>query len=150
MGAILMALFAIFLWQGYSECLGKLYFGLCVVFAIHAIPERNGVPNRYAEKPINEAAIVVVLVGCIIGYFFHYPRAGMVTAFVPLLCAALLEAKKPLPFCIQKALGKHPHAESEDGDTPLPRNMQGYTGCPCAKVFDIDESPYEADYTPIE
>ena len=148
MGAALLALYAIYLLYGYSDWIGRAYFGVCVIFSIHAIPERNGVPNRYAGKPINEAAIVVVLAGCITGWF--YPQIGMSVALVPLLFAAVLEAKKPLPFCIKKALGKEVYAESEDGDEPLPRNRQGYTGCPCAKFFDIDDSPYEASYTPIQ
>lgn len=148
MGAALLTLYGSYLIFGYSKSIGNAFFAMGVIFALHAIPERNGVPNRYAQKPINEAAIVVLLAGCAIGYFAGKPQMGMSIGLLPLLFAAGLEARKPLPFCIQKALGKEVHAASLDGDQPLPRNKQGYSSCPCAKFFDIDDAPYA--YSQIE
>ena len=151
MGSCLLSLFGIYMLKGYSEWIGTAFFGLALVFVIHAFPERQGVPNRYSGKPINQIASGTVLLGCVVGWFLQMPQLGMAIAVLPLLGAAVLEAKGPIPFCLQKALGREVDSESPDGDSPLPRNMEGYTGCcPCAKFFDIDKSPYgDAEYTPI-
>lgn len=151
MGSCLLSLFGMFMLNGYSETIGTAFFGLAVAFVIHAYPERAGVPNRYSGKPINQVASTTVLIGCVLGWFLNMPRLGMSIALVPLLGAAVLEAKGPIPFCVKKALGQSVESESPDGDSPLPRNMDGYTGiCPCAKFFDINKSVYgDSEYTPI-
>ena len=151
MGSCLLSLFGLYMLYGYSKTLGKTFFGLAVVFVVHAYPERAGVPNRYSGKPINQVASATVLIGCVLGWFLQMPQLGMSIALLPLLGAAVLEAKGPIPFCVKKALGQSVESESPDGDSPLPRNMDGYTGiCPCAKFFDIDKTVYgDAEYTPI-
>lgn len=132
--------------------MGKAFFGLAVVFALHAFPERAGVPNRTSGQPLNEIAIGLVVIGCFLGWLL--PQVGMWIVVIPLLAAAVMEARGPIPYCIQKLMGQDPVSESPDGDSPLPRNMEGYTGCPCAKFFDIDKSVYgdgssANEYTPI-
>ncbi len=155
MGAALLTLFGVYLvMEDTVPQFMHLYVAVSIVFGLHAIPERQGIPNRTKEgKPLNEVALTLLFSGTLL-IFLGFPSVGMTISVLPLLGAAGMELSKPLKWCILRLLGREGPSISPDGDQPLPRNPNGYSGCPCGKFFDINNDVYpvlpEFRYTTIE
>ena len=66
-----------------------------------------------------------------------------VMVIIPCLGAPILELLPVVKFAIKKILNPSCKGESMDGDTPLMRNMSGYSGiCPFAKKVDVSTRDY--------
>lgn len=161
MGSMLMTILAAYLVMSddVRTTLIRIYVVVALVFGIHTIPERQGIPNRTkGGKPLNETAFALLCLGCLF-ILFDYQLIGLIITMIPLLGAAVLELSKPMKWGLQLLLRRdHDNVPSSfhspDGDQPLPRNPNGYSACPCAKFFDIDKEVYpvppETHYMPIE
>lgn len=142
MGAVLLTLYSVFLLGVDFD--HRIYYALAVFFAIHVIPERAGFPNRTYFLPCNEGAVALVFLGSALAMTGRVTEnVGMHIVFAPMLAALVIEMG-PLLMCFGKQVlsnGKF-QCESQDGNTPLMRNMNGYSGCPFAKRVDITTSEY--------
>lgn len=121
------------------DAVNVAFFALSAVFALHAVPERSGVPNRLRGKPINEIAIAWILIS--VALFFTRlmsPSTGWSITFVPLIAAAVLELKAPIADAVKGIKTGNFVSKSPDTNPgPLPRNMAGYSGCPFSEMFEI-------------
>lgn len=147
MGASILTLFGLRLqgrhlgeWVG-AENMDVVYFTLAIVFAVHAFPERSGVPNRTLGKPLNEISIGIIFIAALLQYFGVFSSTtNWSIVLAPCLAAGILELlpKVFIFFCKKiSSGGSYRMDEGPEGDTPLAPNMTGYAGfCPCARALD--------------
>jgi len=143
MGSSLLILYALHV-LGKDAVSSKFYFSLAILFAIHVIPERAGIPNRSKKLPLNEACIVTIFLGTgLVLAGLINANVGRVVVIVPCLGAPIMELLPVISFAVKKIKNPDYKGESHDGDTPLTRNMSGYSGlCPFAKNVDISTREY--------
>jgi hypothetical protein len=143
MGSIILILFGLYLRDNITTY-NQFFLPLTVVFALHVIPERSGIPNRSKGKPLNEVCFITILSVAAIFYAgFLSMEMAMKIAFVPCLGASVLELLPVISCAIKKVRTKGEFkCHSNDGDEPLKRNMSGYSGCPFAKTVDITTQGY--------
>ena len=160
LGCANLTLFGMYLlgW-GNVDTVVMAYFICITVHAIHILPERSGIPNRTRpNKPINEASIVVALLGVVLYYFqWTSTLTAMIISFLPSLGAPLLEAKGALAYVFTSFRTgdwscESPETDDIDPNIPIAKNMAGYYGlCPCADSIDPTRSVRRSStYTPIE
>jgi hypothetical protein len=146
MGSTLLILYAALdvLRVGRIAMGSEIFFALAVLFAVHIIPERAGIPNRSKRLPLNEACIIIVLTGTALAAMGVVEAGtGRTIVIVPCLGAPILELLPVMSFAIKKIRDPSYKGQSKDGDIPLKRNMKGYSGiCPFAKQVDISLSEY--------
>lgn len=146
-GSTILILHALYLLDYNSS--STIFFPLAVFFAIHIIPERAGIPNRRKVLPLNEMCVVLIFLGSSLFFSgFIGEQLARSIVILPCLGAPILEILPVLSFLSKKA--KHPtyKATSKDGNEPLKRNMDGYSGiCPFAKAFDISTKEYPSSST---
>jgi len=147
MGSIALVLFGLYLRHDDNIITAyhrNFFIPLTVVFVLHAIPERSGVPNRTKKLPLNEICCITNLSVAIIFYAgFLSLEMAMKIAIIPFLGAAVMELLPVISCIIKKIKTKGEFkCQSGDGDEPLKRNMSGYSGCPFAKAVDITTQGY--------
>jgi len=146
MGSTLLILHAMYLLleDDKSPASSATFFGLAILFATHVIPERAGIPDRSKKLPLNEACIIIIFVGTVLTAAGLIDEGvGRITVVVPCLGAPILELLPVIVFLGKKIKNPKYKASSKDGDKPLKRNMDGYSGiCPFAKNVDISTSEY--------
>lgn len=154
MGSTLLILFGLYLrgaalLQEVGSAAYSYFYALAVVFALHVYPERAGIPNRSKGIPLNQACIILILTATSLVLAGVIPQdAGMKIVMVPCLGAPVLELISVIKTIVNKITTKGTNVyESPDGDTPLPRNMAGYSGCPFAKACDITTQGYPSSAT---
>lgn len=142
MGSSLLILYGLYL-RGIQE-FTTYFYSLAVVFAVHVIPERAGIPNRSKGLPLNQVCIVTILSATALVLIDWVPlNTGMNIVIVPCLGAPILELIPVIKCAIKKLQTRGEYVcESPDGNTPLPRNMAGYSGCPFAMAVDITTQGY--------
>ena len=122
------------------------FYALAVLFALHVIPERAGIPNRSKGLPLNQVCIIMVLTASSLAAAGLISlEMGMNIIIVPCLGAAILELIPVIKWAIKKVQNPDYMCESPDGYAPLERNMNGYSGCcPFAKAVDITTQGYSS------
>lgn len=142
MGSALLIMFGLYL-RG-NEHLVSSFYALAVIFALHVIPERAGIPNRSKGMPLNQACFVTILTVAGLVVAGAIPQnIGMNIIIVPCLGAPILELLPVISCAVKKIKSKGEYVcKSADGDTPLLRNMHGYSSCPFAKAVDISTNEY--------
>jgi len=145
MGSSLLILYGLYL-RGSNIVVGTYFYALAVVFCLHVIPERAGIPNRSKGIPLNQACIIIIWTTTALVVAGVVPQnVGINIVIVPCLGAPILELIPVLKCFIQNIQTRGTYkCTSPDGDTPLSRNMAGYSGCPFAKAVDITTLGYPA------
>jgi hypothetical protein len=148
MGASILIMYGLRLQGCEWDHMDVIYFTVAVVFAIHVIPERSGVPNRVFFGGLNESCMVQIFAAATLQYFGIW--AGTIDwsiVLAPCLVAIVMEL---LPdgfiFLYHKIVsgGTYRMEGTEGTEEPLPPNMKGYSGlCPCASYFDPRPIRYE-------
>lgn len=149
MGSIILILFGLYLRNDDDDddstsLVKTIFLPLTIIFAIHVIPERSGIPNRSKGKPLNEFCIVTILSVAAIHLAGYLSRETAIKiAFVPCLGAPVLELLPVISCFIKKIKSNGDYkCQSDDGEEPLKRNMNGYSGCPFAKAIDVTTQGY--------
>jgi len=142
MGSTILILFGLHL-RGVTVH-DKFFLPLAVIFALHAFPERSGIPNRSKGMPLNEACVAILLsVAAFVRTGYISAETGMNIGIVPCLGAAVLELLRVISCAVKKVRSNGEYiCKSKDGDEPLKRNMSGYSNCPFAKALDITTQGY--------
>lgn len=149
MGSSLLILYALHLRRSEEQAdswTPSGFLALALVFALHVIPERAGVPTRVTGLPLNQIAICTILltIALVLARFIPI-NIGMNIVISTCLTAPILELKKVISFVVQKIKSKGTFeytSPDEPSNVPLSRNMAGYSGCPFAKAMDITTQGY--------
>lgn len=150
MGSSLLTLFGLYLRGDVDVDTSSIFLPLSLIFAVHVIPERSGIPNRSKGLPLNEVCVAMILSAAPAALFFSNALLSKDTAMkicvVPCIGAAVMELLPVIACAVKKIKTKGGYvATSEDGDKPLKRNMSGYSRCPFAKAVDITTQGYPSE-----
>jgi hypothetical protein len=146
MGSSLLIMYAMHL-RKKEVADSSYFFALALVFALHVIPERAGIPTRVTGLPLNQIAVGMILSTIALVFAHVLPiHVGMMTVVLVCLTAPILELSKVLSCIFKMIQGTYERTSpDEPADAPMTRNMAGYSGCPFAKAMDVTLQGYPSD-----
>ena len=149
MGSSLLILYALHLRRSEEQAdswTPSCFLALALVFALHVIPERAGIPTRVTGLPLNQIAICTILPTIALVFAHVIPiNVGMNIVISTCLTAPILELNKVISCVVKKIKTKgrmNTLHRMNQPMFPLSRNMAGYSGCPFAKAMDVTTQGY--------